>query len=57
MESKMILPSEEPRIDSEARSGWGMRPTMLRSRLQIPAMLSRDPLGLADLVVLPCGLQ
>src|SRR5207249_12276090 len=39
MERKMTRPSEEPRAHSTARSGWGIRPATLRSRLQTPAIL------------------
>jgi hypothetical protein len=39
VERKITSPSAEPRADSTARSGWGMRPATLRSRLQTPAIL------------------
>src|SRR6266480_2909407 len=55
MERKITRPSEEPRADSTARSGWGMRPTTLRSRLQTPAILSTAPLGLPALSSEPSG--
>src|SRR5206468_3804993 len=38
MERKMTRPSEKPRAHSTARSGWGIKPATLRSRLQTPAM-------------------
>src|SRR6185295_9062283 len=36
--SRICRPSAEPSSGSDARSGCGMRPTTLRSRLQTPAM-------------------
>src|SRR5258708_37606352 len=47
MEWKMTKPSAEPRADSTARSGWGMRPATLRWRLQTPGILWTAPLGFA----------
>ena len=46
-DSNILSPSTLPNISSLARSGWGMSPTTLRSRLQIPAMLLRLPFGFA----------
>ena len=34
-------------MDSEARSGCGIMPITLRSRLRTPAMLRREPFGLS----------
>ena len=51
--SKISRPSAEPRIVSLARSGCGIRPATLRASLQIPAMLRKEPLGLAALGQLP----
>src|SRR5947209_2749252 len=44
---RRTTPSSEPRIGSDARSGCGIRPTTLPASLQIPAMSSRLPFGLA----------
>lgn len=44
--SKINRPSPLPSRTSLARSGCGISPKTLRSGLQIPAMLSIDPLGL-----------
>ena len=57
MLSNMNRPSVLPSTDSEARSGWGMRPATLRDTLQIPAMFSREPLGLDSSVIRPCASQ
>src|ERR1700683_1842950 len=38
IERKMTRPSAEPSGDSTARSGWGIKPTTLRSRLKIPVI-------------------
>ena len=56
-ERKMSLPSLDPSKSSQARSGCGINPSTLRSRLQMPAMLSRDPLGLAAPVTFPSVSQ
>jgi hypothetical protein len=40
-------PSTSPVSSSQARSGWGIRPTTLRPSLQIPAMSSTEPFGLS----------
>ena len=47
-DSQIARPSSPPSAGSEARSGWGIMPTTLRRALQIPAMSSTDPLGLAS---------
>jgi len=44
-------------MSSQARSGCGIRPATLRCSLQIPAMLRREPLGLASSVNSPRRLQ
>src|SRR5439155_18444250 len=46
-ERKITRPSLDPISGSVARSGCGIRPSTLRSRLSTPAMLSSDPLGLS----------
>src|SRR5258708_25607540 len=56
MERKITRPSSEFRADSTARSGCGIRPATLRSRLQMPAMLFMEPLGLPGLSSLPSGV-
>src|SRR6267143_6075034 len=56
MERKMTKPSLEPRADSTARSGCGIRPATLRSRLQMPAILRTAPLGLPALLSEPSGV-
>src|SRR5688572_586222 len=38
-DSRTTRPSELPRESSQARSGWGIRPTTLRPSLHKPAML------------------
>ena len=53
MDSKTRRPSSEPRIDSEALSGWGMRPKIFLEVFTIPAIFSREPLGLAASVTFP----
>ena len=54
-ESQIARPSSPPRAASEARSGWGIMPTTLRPALQMPAMSSTAPLGLASAERLPSG--
>src|SRR5207302_3208003 len=51
MERKIFAPSAEPSRLSLQRSGCGIIPRTLRPGLQIPAMLSSDPLGLAAEVI------
>jgi hypothetical protein len=53
----IFIPSVEPRSASEERSGCGIIPRTLRPALQIPAMLSSEPLGLASAVTVPSGVQ
>src|SRR5213079_1405857 len=48
IDRKIFVPSMLPSRASEARSGWGIRPKTFRSRLQIPAMFSIEPFGLAS---------
>src|SRR4029079_5825365 len=50
-------PSALPRRASEHRSGWGIMPRTLRSRLQMPAMLRAEPFGFADRRTLPSSSQ
>src|SRR5215207_8249009 len=52
-ERKMSRPSEEPSRSSQARSGCGIMPSTLRSREQMPAMDSREPLTFASSVSRP----
>src|ERR1017187_9059851 len=47
MDSKTPRPSEEPISGSEARSGCGIMPITLRSRLRMPAISRSEPLGLS----------
>ena len=47
-DSNSSRPSRLPRAGSQARSGCGIRPTTLRAALQMPAMLSSAPFGLAS---------
>src|SRR5258707_5383214 len=56
-ERKISRPSLEPSISSQARSGWGIMPRTLRSRLQMPAIFEREPLGLAASVSSPFSSQ
>ena len=48
MEWKIFIPSMPPSAGSEDRSGWGIMPTTLPPALQMPAILSSEPFGLAD---------
>jgi hypothetical protein len=56
-DSKILNPSVPPSSGSLDRSGCGIIPSTLRPSLQIPAILSRDPLGLASAVMSPAGEQ
>ncbi len=56
-ERKMGLPSEEPSRSSHARSGCGISPSTLRSREQMPAMWSREPLMFDSSPDSPAGSQ
>src|ERR1700730_16129067 len=56
IERKITRPSAESRADSTARSGWGIRPATLRSRLQMPAMLVIGPLGFPAASLEPSGV-
>src|SRR5262245_52395153 len=46
--SKIDLPSAQPKIASLARSGCGIRPATFLRSLQMPAMFSSEPFGLAS---------
>src|SRR5688500_13211130 len=46
-ERMMPAPSSEPRMASDARSGWGMSPATLPAALMTPAMARSDPFGFA----------
>src|SRR5713226_4444812 len=54
-DSKILSPSVQPRADSLARSGCGIIPRTLRPGLQMPAMLSSEPLGFDSAVISPEG--
>ena len=56
-DSNILMPASLPRSFSEQRSGCGMRPTTLPSRLQMPAMASVAPFGLAESTTRPSGSQ
>ena len=56
-DSKILNPSVPPNSGSLERSGCGIIPSTFRPGLQIPAIFSRDPLGLAALVISPEGEQ
>lgn len=45
----IFIPSVQPSSGSAERSGWGIIPNTFPPGLQIPAMLSKDPLGLDPL--------
>src|ERR1035437_8320412 len=47
MDWNTIRPSVEPIRGSVARSGWGIMPITLRSRLRMPAILRSEPLALS----------
>ena len=47
MDWKTTSPSVEPISGSVARSGWGIMPITLRSRLSTPAILRSEPLALS----------
>src|SRR5271157_95012 len=55
-EWKIFAPSVMPSSGAEARSGCGIMPRTLRPSLQIPAMFSSEPLGLASEVTSPLGV-
>ena len=56
-DSKILNPSVPPSSGSLERSGCGIIPSTFRPGLQMPAMLSSDPLGLASGVISPSGLE
>src|ERR1051326_8788215 len=47
IEANIFRPAAEQRMDSAERSGCGIMPITLWPSLQMPEMLSREPLGLA----------
>jgi hypothetical protein len=57
MELNIFTPSVQPSSGSAERSGWGIMPTTFLPALQIPAMLSKEPLGLAEAEISPEGRQ
>ena len=54
-DSNILKPSVQPKAGSLARSGCGIIPSTLRPGLQIPAILSSDPLGFASELTSPDG--
>ena len=54
---KILIPSVQPSSGSAERSGCGIMPRTLRPGLQMPAMFSSEPLGLASGVISPCGVE
>src|SRR5207245_3032781 len=54
---KILNPSVQPSSGSDERSGWGIMPRTFRPALQIPAILSREPFGLASTVTGPSGVE
>src|SRR5579864_3255337 len=54
---KTLSPSVHPSSGSAERSGCGIMPRTLPPELQIPAMLSSEPLGLAAEVTSPAGVE
>ena len=56
-DSKILNPSVPPNSGSLERSGCGIMPSTFRPGLQIPAILSKDPFGLASGVISPDGEQ
>src|SRR5262249_22522616 len=57
IERKTPSPSAQPSNPSEQRSGCGIMPMTLRSRLQMPAIDRAEPFGLASLVRRPSESQ
>src|ERR1700733_3386025 len=55
-ERKITKPSAEPIGASTARSGCGIRPSTLRSRLHTPAMFASEPFGFPAASFLPSGV-
>src|SRR5436190_11351175 len=53
--SKIKLPSALLNTGSHARSGCGIRPATLPRSLQMPAMFSSEPFGLAGSVMFPAA--
>jgi len=56
IDRKITNPSSDPSRASLARSGCGINPITLRSRLQIPAMLASEPFGFAAGSSRPSGV-
>ena len=56
IESKTVRPSSLPRIRSEARSGWGIRPRTFPASLRMPAIEASEPLTLAASVSRAAGV-
>ena len=57
IDSKIFMPSVHPSTVSLARSGCGIIPKTFLRGLQIPAILSRDPLGFASAATSPAALE
>src|SRR5450759_1035188 len=55
-ERKITSPSADPSAASTARSGCGISPTTLRSRLHMPAIFASEPFGLAAASSRPSGV-
>ncbi len=57
MDLNIKIPFLLPRRTSEDLSGCGIIPNTFPFSLHIPAIFSREPLGLALSVVIPSGVQ
>ena len=57
IEEKIFAPSSLPSSLLQASSGWGIRPKTLRPSLQMPAIFSNEPLGLAAAVGFALGID
>jgi hypothetical protein len=57
IEAKIFQPSADPRITSLERSGCGIMPRTFLFSLRMPAILPREPLGLASGVMSPAAVQ
>ena len=57
IDRQISRPSSPPSRASLDRSGWGIMPSTLPAALITPAMLAREPLGLASGVTRPAGSE
>src|SRR4029078_7335880 len=57
MDIKTNRPSAFPNSSSAERSGCGIMPSTFPSALRMPAILSREPFGLASTVTFPSEVQ